>query len=213
MLEEITLDRLSPNPFLIKCLNLRNAREVVELNIYMFATRSIVTSMGFFVEKLLLASSESAAACDKPWDVVKIHEDGRRSWIQVKSGPNDMDADQIRLWSGLIANKIAAGDEAFIGITYGKRGSSSVTLGLFKTYLPDWERRTLIGRELWDFISEDPKYHEKIFPLLAEAAAKVLGHDSIEFRIQQCIDKVTKEFERRYSTEDDAVEKYLADIF
>lgn len=213
MLDELTLDRLSPNPFLIKCLNLKTPREVVELNVYMFATRSIVTSMGFFVEKLLLASSESASLCDKPWDLLKTDKEEKKHWIQVKSGPNDMDADQIRHWSHLIAEKLDGGDEAYIGITYGKRSTPSVTIGLFRTYLPDWEKRTLIGRELWDFISEDPTYHERLFPMLAEAASQVLGSDSIEQRIQSCVERITKEFSEKYGSSNEAVEKYLANIF
>jgi hypothetical protein len=213
MLDELTLDRMSPNPFLIKSLNLQTPREVVELNVYMFATRSIVTSMGFFVEKLLLASSNSAAKCERPWDILKTNKKGKRHWIQVKSGPNDMDADQIRLWAGLIAKTVSKGDNAYIGTTYGKRTRASVTLGLLRTYLPDWEKRTLIGRELWDFISEDPTYHEKLFPMLAEASSQVLGNESIEERIQRRIETITQEFSKKYGVSNNAVKKYLADIF
>ncbi len=73
MLRNLKLDSMTPNPLLIMALNLHSPGEVVRLNVYMTATRSIVTSMGFFVEKLLLASSESA---EKPpradgWDILK----------------------------------------------------------------------------------------------------------------------------------------------
>jgi hypothetical protein len=213
MLDSLTLERMSPNPFLIKCLNLKTPREVIELNVYMFATRSIVTSMGFFVEKLLLASSDSAAECENPWDILKTDSRRKRHWIQVKSGPNDMDADQIKYWSRLIAKKVSKGDKAYIGITYGKRTKTGVTMGLFKTYLPDWEKRTLIGRELWDFISEDPTYHEKLFPMLADAASQVLGEESIEERIQARIESITKEFSKTYGASSNGVRKYLGDIF
>jgi hypothetical protein len=86
-------------------------------------------------------------------------------------------------------------------------------MGLFKTYLPDWEKRTLIGRELWDFISEDPTYHEKLFPMLADAASQVLGKESIEERIQARIESITKEFSKKYGASRKAVTKYLIDIF
>jgi hypothetical protein len=213
MLNELSLDKLSPNPFLIQCLNLRTPREVVGLNVYMFATRSIVTSMGFFVEKLLLASSDDAYECEKPWDILKLDRSGEKHWIQIKSGPNDMDADQIRHWRKLIAKKIKAGDRAYIGMTYGKRSSKSVTMGLFQTYLPDWKKKTLIGRELWDFISGDRTYHERIFPVLAEGAAQVLGTESIAFRIDQCVDRITKEFCSKYKPQSTAVSKYIEAIF
>lgn len=213
MLDGLTLDRMSPNPLLIKCLNLKTPRQVVELNVYMFATRSIVTSMGFLVEKLLLTSSSAVSKAEQPWDIVKTDTKGRRHWIQVKSGPNDMDADQIRHWAGLIADRMTKRDKPYIGTTYGKRDGGSVTMGLFKTYLPDWKNRTLIGKELWDFISDDPHYHDKLFPLLAEAASQILGTQSIEQRIQVRIEQITKEFCDRYGSSRRAVEKYVTDIF
>jgi hypothetical protein len=86
-------------------------------------------------------------------------------------------------------------------------------MGLFKTYLPDWEKRTLIGRELWDFISEDETYHEKLFPALADAAAQILGTASIEEKIKACVERLTDEFCQKFGNEDDAVKKYLAYIF
>ena len=32
--------------------------------------------------------------------------------------------------------------------------NNTVTAGLLKTYVPNWEDKTLVGKELWDFISE-----------------------------------------------------------
>jgi len=213
MLDDLTLDKLSPNPFLVQCLNLKTAREVVELNVFMFATRSIVTSMGFFIEKLLLASSDSVSKGKKPWDLLVTRGKQKKSWIQVKSGPNDMDADQIRHWANLIAEKVRAGSNAYIGVTYGKRTTASVTMGLFGNYLPNWNKRTLIGRELWDFVSKDPNYHHRLFPLLSEAASQILKSESIEKRISDSVDRLTLEFSRRYKPKSQAVSKYLKAIF
>jgi hypothetical protein len=214
MVESLTLEHLLPNPFLIQSLNLKTPQEVVELNVYMRVTRSIVTSMGFFIEDLVIASSATAKRVPgRVWDVCKTIEDGRRAWIQVKSGPNDMDKDQIQHWRAFIEEKIAEEDDAYIGIAYGKRDTPSVTLAILKMYLPDWEKRTLIGRELWDFVSEDEKYLEKLFPALAEAAAQVLGTASIEEKIRACVARLTEEFCQRFGNEADAVKKYLAYIF
>ncbi|MFP4009071.1 MAG: hypothetical protein ACLFV6_13860 [Spirulinaceae cyanobacterium] len=71
MLENLNLDDLNPNPFLIQALNLDNPQELIKLNVYMAATRSIVTSMGFFIEKLLVAMTQTTAkncskCCEKP---------------------------------------------------------------------------------------------------------------------------------------------------
>jgi len=214
MIRGIELDNLSPNPFLIKSLNLHTPEEVVRLNVYALATRSIVTSMGFFVEKLLLASSDSLekAPLGSGWDVVKDGTE-ERHWIQVKSGPNDMDKDQIVYWSKKIQEKISEGDKAYIGITYGKRTNETVTLGLMKQLLPDWEMKTLIGRELWDFVSDDPEYHTRIFELLRTAAQTVLTERSICEEIETCIGRVTDEFVKRYGEGEEGVSSYIKEIF
>ena len=47
MIESLTLKDLLPNPFLIQSLDLKTPQEVVELNVYMRVTRSIVTQWGF----------------------------------------------------------------------------------------------------------------------------------------------------------------------
>ena len=213
MIESLKLEDLLPNPFLIQALNLKTPIQVVELNVYMRVTRSIVTSMGSFIEHLVIASSPTAkGVTSRTWDVCKNMEGDRRAWIQVKSGPNDMDKDQVKHWTPLIQEKVAAGDEAYVGIAYGKRETPSVTRAILKMYLPDWEKRTLIGRELWDFVSEDQKFLEKLFPALGNAAAQVLGTASSEEKIKACIERLTEEFCQKFGNEEDAVNKYLAYI-
>jgi len=171
--------------------------------------------MGFFVEKLLLSSSDTVEKAPRGsgWDLIKQDSKGRRHWIQVKSGPNDMDKDQIVYWSGKIAEKTDEGDPAYIGITYGKRTLETVTLGLMKQLLPDWELKTLIGRELWDFISDDPQYHAKLFDTLRKSAQTVLSRNSICNEIEECVERVLKEFEDKYGQGEDGVSRYLSDIF
>ncbi|MFB2773045.1 PmeII family type II restriction endonuclease [Pelatocladus sp. BLCC-F211] len=97
MIRSLTLKKLNPNPFLIRALNLDTPNEVVRLNVYMAATRSIVTSMGFFIEDLLLTSSDTVEKAPKKsgWDLIKTTSDGEKFWLQIKSGPNNMDKDQV----------------------------------------------------------------------------------------------------------------------
>jgi len=215
MIQGLNLDNLNPNPFLIKTLNLHTPKEVVRINVYMAATRSIVTSMGFFVEKLLLASSDSVEKAPRGsgWDIIKEGDGGQRHWIQVKSGPADMDKDQIVYWSQKIQEKLSEGENAYIGITYGKRTNVTVTIGLMKQLLPDWELKTLIGRELWDFISDDPEYHTRLFDTLRRSAQAVLASHSICEEIERCVDRVTGEFVAKYGDGDAGVSNYISDIF
>jgi len=214
MIMGLNLANLSPNPLLIKALNIHTPEELVKVNVYMVVTRSIVTSMGFFVEHLLLASSDSIEKGPRGsgWDLVK-EKDGNTHWIQVKSGPNDMDKDQIVYWSEKIAEKINQGDKAYIGMTYGKRTNETVTLGLMKQLLPDWEMKTLVGRELWDFVSDDLTYHNKLFDTLRKSAQQVLQQNSICEEIEKCIERIRQEFVSAYGSGEVGVLRYISSIF
>ena len=88
------------------------------------------------------------------------------TWIEVKSGPNDIDKAQILHYKEKIEDIEGKGEKAYIGETYGKRSMNTITHNHYKTSLPDWEKRTLIGREFWDFVSDDPDYHKKLMILL-----------------------------------------------
>ncbi|MBD2042417.1 hypothetical protein H6F56_17360 [Microcoleus sp. FACHB-672] len=215
MIRILTLENLNPNPFLIKALNLKTPEEVVRLNVYMAGTRSIVTSMGFFLQDILLSSSDTVENAPKNsgWDLIKKTDSGELCWIQVKSGPNNMDKDQIVYWALKIQEKINAGDKAYIGITYGKRSNKTVTMGLLKQFLPEWEMKTLIGRELWDFISEDPGYSSQLFEILRTSAAKVLQEHSISDALEVCVQRITNEFISKYGGGSLGVSNYIAEIF
>jgi hypothetical protein len=215
MLTLLSLENLNPNPFLIRSLNLETPEKVIRLNVYMATTRSIVTSMGFFIQNILLASSETIENAPKNsgWDLMKTNLSGERCWIQVKSGPNSMDKDQIVYWAKKIQEKIDEGDKAYLGITYGKRTQSTVTIGLLKQLLPDWEMRTLIGRELWDFVSDDPDYSSLLLEILRTSAAKVLHQHSISEEIDACCDRIANEFIKKYGSGTQGVDNYIKDIF
>ncbi|MEG4166362.1 MULTISPECIES: PmeII family type II restriction endonuclease [unclassified Microcoleus] len=215
MVENLTLGKIHPNPFLIRALNLDTPEEVVRLNVYMTATRYIVTSMGLFIQKLLISCSESAEIPpeESGWDAIKTTSDGEKCWIQVKSGPNDMDKDQIVYWAAKIEEKMQEGDRAYIGIAYGKRTNKTVTLGLLKQILPNSEMITLIGRELWDFVSEDTRYTVNLFEVLRQSASQVLAQSSIDEAIERCSDRIIAEFIGKYGEGSQGVFNYIADIF
>ena len=215
MINEINLDKLSVNPFLIKTLNLSTPEELIRLNVYMLATRSIVTSMGFFVEKLLLSSSSLVEKAPRGtgWDIIKEDIDGETHWIQVKSGPSPMDKDQIVYWTQKIQEKISEGDKAYIGITYGKRTNNTITFNLMKQLLPDWEIKTLIGKELWNFLGDDPEYLKSLFNTLRRSAQVILGEHSIFDEIESCIERVTIEFLDKYGEGEEGISKYIDNIF
>lgn len=211
MIRSLTLNDLTPNPFLISSLGLKTPGEVVRVNVYWRAGRSVVTSMGNFVEDLLVASSPTVHEVSKGWDILKIDEEDDEHYIQVKSGPNDMDADQIRYWAREIAGleEEGKGKRGYIGITYGTRDLQTVTLGLLERYLPDWEMKTLIGRELWDFVGDDPQYHEELCHVLREAAYQVLQKHSFADEIEVRTEALIEEFVADYGEGEEGVLNYI----
>lgn len=213
MIRGLDLSKLNPNPFLIKSLNLTAPEECVRFNVYALSTRSIVTSMGFAVENFLISSSDGVEKGKKPWDIVKIGPDGERHWIQVKSGPNDMDKDQVLYWSALIEEKLRDGDRAYIGMTYGKRKNETISINHLKTYFSDWGEKTLIGRELWDFVADDPGFHDRLFDVLVSSARAVLSDTSVCEEVDRCIERVTAEFVQKYGDGEEGIDNYIRDIF
>jgi len=114
MIRTMNFETLSVNPLLVKALNIHTPRELVGLHVEMAASRSIVTSMGFYLEQLVWASSDTIekAPRDSNWDF-KLTRNGREHWLQIKSGPNDLDKDQISHWAKKIEEKISGhGEEA-----------------------------------------------------------------------------------------------------
>ena len=213
MIRAMSRDTLVVNPLLVKALNIHTPLELVSLHVEMAASRSIVTSMGFYLEQLVWASSESIekAPRDSNWDF-KLTRGGRNHWLQIKSGTNDMDKDQISHWAKKIEEKISAGDEAYIGIAYGNKSDATVSLGLLKQYLPDWEMRVLVGKELWQFVSGDPKHHTRLCVILRQSALAVLHKASIVSELKVAVKRITAEFEAKYGRGEQAVEKFIYEI-
>jgi len=45
--------------------------------------------------------------------------------------------------------------------------------------LPKWTDRTLIGQELWDYVTTNPHYHDILMNKIRQVAESLLGMDSI----------------------------------
>ena len=208
MISVLTLDNLNCNPILISALRLQTANEVVKFYTFQAVGRSIVTSLGFLVQDLLLysgeniydANTEDSVIGGTKWDLVKQKAGEIKAWIEVKSGPNDLDKAQILHYKKAIEAIEEKGEKGYIGETYGKRTTKTITHGLYKQYLPNWEKRTLIGTELWDFISDDPSYHEKLISLLTDTAGVFLGDHSLVEVIEGKVKELTKTFEKEHKS-------------
>lgn len=214
-INQLKLEGLNCNPMLVTALKLDTPHKLLTYSVYQSASRSIVTSFGSTVQKLLLYSGENifdakyeSSQHDTKWDLVKILGEVK-SWIEVKSGPNDLDKTQIVSYKAAIESVEMNGEKAYIGETYGTRHQETITHSLYKQYLERWEERTLIGRELWDFVSDDESYHEKLMVSLREVAQSVLHDRSIIEAIEDKIEELKIIFSSRY----DSVEAYIDSLW
>lgn len=216
MLEDMTLKDINSNPLLCAALKLSTPYELVKYNVYALVTRSIVTSMGYFVQDLLLYSNTDVYDGKNykegehvKWDLVIERIGAIRSYIEVKSGPNDLDKGQVELYESGIKSVEKLGHKGYIGITYGKRESDTVSINLFKQYLEKWEERTLIGTELWDFITADDTYHLTLTSSIQQIAESILSQQSIIVKIEERVNALVDGFNQKYK----GIEDYLSQLW
>lgn len=216
MLEDMCLEDINTNPLLSTALKLNSVEDLVKYNVYALATRSIVTSMGFLVQDLLLYSSPEVSPGYKfpddnseKWDIVVERLDAVKSFIEVKSGPNDLDKTQVGSYAKQIEAVEKTNNKAFIGITYGKRDAESISINLFKQYLANWENRTLIGAELWDYVSGNDSYHEQLIEMIKTTADTILHEESIIRKIEEKIDALKDDFNQKFNS----IDEYLQQLW
>ena len=205
MIEGLTLESLNINPILAGALNLDNEKDLIRYYVYQSISRSVVTSVGFLVQNLILYASEyvhegkdDELGEQTKWDIVvdKINE--VKAYLEIKSGTNDVNKAQIHHYKQELDLIEKHGFKAFIGETYGKRSDATVTHGLMKQYLPDWEKRTLIGKELWIYITDDENYHQKLVEMLLNTSKKVLANQTIIDKIENRINPILSYFHEKY---------------
>lgn len=207
MLSTISIDTFNANPILCTALNFKTPEEFVRYNAYQAIGRSIVTSMGFLVQNLLLYSNEYVydgrtyeEGERTKFDLVIDRMGEVKSFLEIKSGFNDMDAGQVKHYADEIRQVEKAGNRGYIGITYGKKENATVTAGLLKTYVPDWESKTLVGKELWDFISNNEDYHTVLMENIDGVANAILQNVSIVQKIEDRIDELIRVFQTNYGS-------------
>ena len=64
--------------------------------------------------------------------------------------------------------------------------------------MPDWEQKTLVGKELWDFISENENYHTILIESIDNIANITLQNTSIVQKIEDKIKELIKIFYSNY---------------
>lgn len=209
MIQNIKLETLNVNPILAGALNLDNEKDLIRYYAYQAISRSIVTSVGFLVQDLLLYASnfvydgkKDDQGEDTKWDLVVENLNKANAYLEIKSGPNDLNKTQILSYKRHIETIEKQGLKAYIGETYGKRQDKTITHELYKSYLPNWEDRTLIGKELWEFVSGTKNYHSKLIDLLYKTSKAALHNKTFIKKIEARIKPLTTDFKKQYQSYD-----------
>jgi hypothetical protein len=205
MIESVTLEQGSVNPLLAAALNINNTEDLIRYFIYQRMLTSIAGSFGNFIQKLLLYTSETIFKDDTQpqngntkWDLV-VNRNNENFYLEIKSGPNTLNKTQINSYKRQIEVEENRNNKAYIGETYGRRDDTTVTHNHFFSTAgkPFWEDRTKIGKELWEFVSEESEYHETLIKFLYVASKIELNGETINAIIEKRIFELNKEYMKK----------------
>ena len=205
-LEDITFEDLDFNPFILKLMNLKSADEIAEFMISQRVERSLFTTYGHRIQKIAKMLSQTPKDAGSS-EIVKEKE-GRKNYIQLKAGPNTVNKG-ISIEVNQFLEKTKATDPdagLFLGMTYGKRGRVSSIIHRYSHV--SW----LMGREFWEFISDDPNCARRIFEIACEVAEnfKPTGV-ALSYRQMKLpkMKEIAEEIKHRYGEDEDTMWRNL----
>lgn len=191
-----------------KMLDLTTPDALMRYRLAQHLERGAVTAMGGALQKIareLSGSGSGVAGAD-----IEVTRNGRRHYVQVKSGPDTANKD-IAQNIGTLLNSARARDPGAVcvlGICYARPEQISPIVKA-ETQARGVELK--IGREFWEFVSGDPVCLDEILELAGEAG------DAVEATFGGAVDKKRKElvaeFSARYGATLDktAWAKFLSD--
>lgn len=157
-IQRLRIEDLNINPFLIRILakemGLKDAASIVKWLISQRLERGMVTSFGLALQEAAKVFSEGTGV--EGADILKTKE-GRRHYIQVKSGPNTVPKDLGVRISQLLrsAQRRNRGSVALFGMCYGSKEQVSSVVRKYVEH--EGGISWLSGREFWEFISDVPE--------------------------------------------------------
>jgi len=193
------------NPYLIKGLGMPSVGDAIEFYVWQRVGRSVTTSFGSLFEKVIRIMTETEKG--EWWDLVK--ETGEHA--SIKSGPRDMDKDQV-IHFAREAKKLLAENKnakALLILAYGK-----VPFGLISKYLkseglkPD--ETLIVGlKSVFKIFCNDPSLADKIIKILDEECKKVNGGNNLIKVINSKIKELKEEANKKYKNIDDLVKDLI----
>jgi hypothetical protein len=200
------------NPYLARALGMRTVGEVVEFFVGRRVERSLGTSFGNVLDdvlRILLGGrkgkdiSASHGGWIAWWDIVL---QDRKVVISVKSGPADMDKDQVLYFAQRAREAEEKGFKPFLVFAYGKEAFPVIEEYLKRGgFAPEAYLR--IGSGVFQEFLADPRYHKKALEVFGAAGERA---GDILMLLEEKVKELTETLEGRYGGD---VNRMLEDMF
>lgn len=204
---EQLIDQGAINPLLMKALGFNDIDALARFYVYQRVGRSVMTGFGTTIERIVKAVAEGREG--DWWDVVATI-DGERHYMSVKSGPRDMDKDQVEYFSNRAMEILKEDPSArpIIAIGYGRDPWPIIPSTLRNMGL-DPDEHLFVGRRLYEKISGETDLHIRLLDIIHEEATRALrGREVIDI-IEDKVREISEYFQRNYNS----VDELLRDIF
>jgi len=216
LIEDISVEHLieegGVNPYLAKSLGMRTIDEVVDFFVTRRVERSLGTSFGNVLDdviRILLGAVKgnklfkTYGSWIKWWDAVLLD---RKVVMSIKSGPADMDKDQVELFVQRAREAEGKGFRPFLVFAYGKHA-----FPVIEGYLNKWgfgpDKYLRIGKAVFEEFGEGTDYYREVLKVF-DIAGK--GAGDIFAMTEEKMKALTEEARRRYKGD---VDKMLDDMF
>lgn len=207
---EKLVDECAINPFLVKALGIKDFDTLARFYVYQRVGRSLVTSFGTTMEHLIrvLSGGERPRFRDpktgkmvKWWDV-KANINGKTYYMSVKSGPRDMDKDQVERFAQRAQTLKQSEPNAvpIIAMCYGRAPLGVISATLRGEGLSA-RKNTLTGQKLYKRLTGQPEYYKRLLDLTHEVALQMLKDKETVKMIDAKAKQMAKDF-RKYRTLD-----------
>jgi len=195
------------NPILAKALGFTNFSSLARFYVYQRISRSLVTSFGTYMEKLVKMIADGERG--EWWDVVK-KTPTVNYYISVKSGPRDMNKDQTVEFSRRAKQIMKKDPRAlpFIAMGYGKEAWPVITDTLRSQGL-DPKKHSYVGKDLYALLSGDKNYYKKLLDFVVNVESEAMGKKTILQLMDNKVNEITKGFSKKYKD----IDELLLDTF
>lgn len=217
-LNELTLNNLTIDPFLVGTLNLETPEEIVGFFVNQRFQRGVVTAFGSLLEKKIAKLfGEAAGIADIDLKFVK---NGKTFYMQMKSGPEGFTGPALKKTIETMKKlkEKNADVGTMVAFAYGTKNKLSKVWGseLERAVQDGTVDQVLMGREFWEFVLDDPEGYKAIFELAKSAAVvetpTLTGEQrTLEKSRKEAYERILAEFKKRYGEGAEAVRKMIED--